>query len=82
MRTDTKEAEPMTDDIQDRAALRALDEEIARIERDREAAELYGDVSDGPRIQRLLKRSLSLRQQRDALAARLGLPPRAGHPVA
>ncbi len=63
----------------DRKQLEAIDEEIARIERDREAAEHYGDPSDASRIQRLLKRSLTLQQERDALAQKLGLPPRAGH---
>lgn len=71
----------MTDTKEDRLALEALDDEIARIERDREAAEIYGDPNDGPRIQRLLKRSLSLKQERDALAQKLGLPPRSGHPA-
>lgn len=71
----------MIDDTDDRIALIALDEEISRIERDRDAAEAYGDPNDGPRIQRLLKRSLMLKQERDALAAKLGLPPRAGHPA-
>lgn len=64
----------------DRKALDALDAEITRIDSDREAAEHYADPNDGPRIQRLLKRSLTLKQERDALAAKLGLPPRAGHP--
>lgn len=63
----------------DRKQLEAIDEEIARIERDREHAEVYADPNDAPRIQRLLKRSLSLKQERDALAQKLGLPPRSGH---
>lgn len=71
MTSDDKEA--------DRKQLEAIDEELARIERDREAAEHYGDPSDASRIQRLLKRSLTLKQERDALAQKLGLPPRAGH---
>ena len=67
------------DTANDRIALAALDAEITRIDSDREAAEHYADPNDGPRIQRLLKRSLPLKQERDALAAKLGLPPRAGH---
>lgn len=65
------------DTANDQIALAALDAEIARIDNDREAAEHYADPNDGPRIQRLLKRSLTLKQERDALASKLGLPPRA-----
>jgi hypothetical protein len=66
----------MTDTDEDRTRLAELDGELARIARDREAAEIYGDT--GPRYQRLSRRAADLRRERAEIAARLGVPAEAG----
>jgi hypothetical protein len=62
----------MTNTDEDRNRLAEIDGELARIARDREAAEIYGDM--GPRYQRLLRRAADLRRERAEIAARLGQP--------
>jgi hypothetical protein len=69
----------MTNADDDRARLAALDGELARIDRDRESAEIYGDT--GPRYQRLMRRAADLRRERAEIAARLGEPSDPGPPL-
>ncbi len=52
--------------------LQEIETEIARLDREREAAETYGDF--GSRPQRLLRRCRELLHERDELMARLNAP--------